>query len=348
METDTSVETSTSTAASSRALGSFVARVAQAREIGLVVVLLAIIAFVGIQQPRFLQLDNFGHILQSVAIIAIVAVGETLVILTRNVDLSVGSIVGLTAFASANLLKDHNDLNLIVVFLFGCGIGALLGAINGLLVAYAGIPAIVVTLGTLYIYRGLDFTIAGGNEVSAYQVPGSFLDIAGAQVFGIPLLVVIAGVIALIAGYLLRYSRQGRQLYAIGSNPEAAQIIGVHKARLVFSAFLITGALSGFAGVLWASYFATIDSGAASGMELLVIAAVVVGGVNIFGGSGTMLGAMLGAIVLGTIQNALGILRVDQFWLQAIYGAAILIAVTLDALVTRQVQRLLVARRVRK
>jgi rhamnose transport system permease protein len=348
MRTDTTTEAPAPAAATSRALNSFLARVAQAREVGLLVVLVAIIAFVGVQQPRFLQLNNLEHILQSVAIIAIVSVGETLVILTRNVDLSVGSIVGFTAFASATLLKDHHDLNLIVVFLFGCALGALLGALNGLLVAYARIPAIVVTLGTLYIYRGLDFTVAGGNEVSAYQVPTSFLDIAGAYVLGIPLLVIIAAVIAIAAGYLLRFSRQGRQLYAIGSNPDAAQIIGIPGVRLVFSAFLLTGILSGFAGVLWASYFATVDSGAASGLELLVIAAVVVGGVNIFGGSGTMLGAMLGAIVLGTIQNALGILRVDQFWLQAIYGAAILIAVTLDALVTRQVQRLLAARRVRE
>jgi rhamnose transport system permease protein len=274
-------------------------------------------------------------------------VGETLVILTRNVDLSVGSIAGFSAYASASLLKDHRDLPLILVFLFGLALGAVLGAINGLLVAYAGIPAIVVTLGTLYIYRGLDFTIAGGNEVSAYQVPSNFLDIAGATVLGIPLLVIIAAVIAFIAGYLLRYSRWGRQLYAIGSNPDAAQIIGIRKARLVFSAFLLSGALSGFAGVLWASFYATIDSGAANGWELLVIAAVVVGGVNIFGGSGTMLGAMLGAVVLATIQNALGVLRVDQFWLQAFYGAAIIIAVTLDSIVTKQVQRLLVARRVR-
>lgn len=349
MQTNTSVSSTGTNDArtSSSSLGALVARIGQARELGLVVVLLLIIAFVGVQQPRFLALDNFAHILQSIAIIAIVAVGETLVILTRNVDLSVSAIVGFSAFASANLLKDHPDLNLIVVFLFGCALGALLGAINGVLVAYAGIPAIVVTLGTLNIYRGLDFAVAGGNEVSAFQVPASFLNIAGADILGIPVLVIIAAVIALIAGYLLRYSRQGRQLYAIGSNPDAAQIIGIHKARLVFGAFLITGLLSGFAGVLWASYFATINSGAATGLELLVIAAVVVGGVNIFGGSGTMLGAMLGAIVLGTIQNALGVLRVDQFWLQAIYGAAILIAVTIDALVTRQVQRLLIARRVR-
>ena len=348
METETTVQTQPpTTVSSSRSLGQTLLRFAQVRELGLAVVLAFIVAFVGIQQPRFLDINNLGHILQSVSIIAIIAVGETLVILTRNVDLSVGSIVGLCAFASANLLKDHTDLNLIFVFLFGCAIGAALGAVNGLLVAYAGIPAIVVTLGTLNIYRGIDFAVAGSQEVSAFQVPSSFLDLAGANIVGIPLFVIIAAVIAIIAGYFLRFSRQGRQLYAIGSNPEAAQVIGIRKSRRVFSTFLLSGTLSGFAGVLWASYFATIDSGAASGLELLVIAAVVVGGVNIFGGSGSVLGAMLGAIVLGTIQNALGILRVDQFWLQAFYGAAILIAVTLDALLTRQVQRLLVARRVR-
>jgi rhamnose transport system permease protein len=348
METETTVETNPpTTVSSSRSLGQIVLRVAQVRELGLGLVLVLIVAFVGIPQPRFLDLNNLEHILQSVSIIAIVAVGETLVILTRNVDLSVGSIVGLCAFASADLLKNHNDLNLILVFLFGCAIGAVLGAVNGVLVAYAGIPAIVVTLGTLNIYRGIDFAVAGSQEVSAFQVPASFLNIAGDNILGIPVFVIIAAVIAVIAEYFLRFSRQGRQLYAIGSNPEAAQIVGIRKSRRVFSAFLISGSLSGFAGVLWAAYFATIDSSAASGLELLVIASVVVGGVNIFGGSGSILGAMLGAIVLGTIQNALGILRVDQFWLQAFYGAAILIAVTLDALLTRQVQRLLVARRVR-
>jgi rhamnose transport system permease protein len=322
-----------------------VARVAQVREVGLLGVLAVLIVVVGLQAPRFLALGNFESILQSVSITAIVAVGETLVILTRNVDLSVGSIVGLSAFTSAHLLAQHQGMSLVLVFLFGAALGCVLGAVNGVLVAYAGIPAIVVTLATLNIYRGLDFAIAGGNEVSAYQVPASFLNIAAARIFSIPLLAIIAAVIALVAGYLLRYSRQGRQLYAIGSNPDAAQVVGIQKERLVFGAFVTSGVLSGLAGVLWASYFATIDSGAATGLELLVIAAVVVGGVNIFGGSGSILGAMLGAILLGTIQDALGILGIDQFWIQAVYGAAILVAVTLDAVITRQVQRLLLARR---
>jgi len=347
METETTIDIQAPTTASSRALGRLVARVGQVRELGLLVVLAIVVAFVGVQQPRFLALSNVEQIIQSIAIIAIVAVGETLVILTRNVDLSVGSVVGLSAFACADLLKQHHDLNLWLVFLFGCLLGAALGAINGLLISFARIPAIVVTLGTLNIYRGIDFAIAQGKQVNAYDVPDSFLSIAAGHILGIPLLIIAAAVIVVIAGYLLRFSRQGRQIYAIGSNPDAAQIVGIRKDRIVFSAFLLSGLLSGFAGVLWASRFALVDSRAASGLELLVIAAVVVGGVNISGGVGSVLGAMLGAIILGTIQSGLEILRFSPFWLQAIYGAAILVAVTLDALITRRVQRLLIARRLR-
>jgi rhamnose transport system permease protein len=347
METEAAIETQVPTLDPSRALGRMVVRVGQVRELSLVVVLAVVVAFVGIQQPRFLALSNIEQIMQSIAIIAIVAVGETLVILTRNVDLSVGSVVGLSAFACGDLLKEHHDLNLWLVFLFGCLLGAALGTLNGLLVGFAHIPAIVVTLGTLNIYRGIDFAIAQGKQVNAYDVPDSFLKIAAGHILGIPFLIIAAVVIAVIAGYFLRFSRQGRQVYAIGSNPDAAQIVGIRKDRIVFSAFLLSGLLGGFAGVLWASRFALVDSHAASGLELLVIAAVVVGGVNINGGTGSVLGAMLGAIILGTIQSGLEILRFSPFWLQAIYGAAILVAVTLDAAITRRVQGLLVARRLR-
>ena len=347
MGTETTVESQVATAAPSRALARMVARVGQVRELGLLVVLGIVVAFVGVQQPRFLALSNIEQIIQSIAIIAIVAVGETLVILTRNVDLSVGSMVGLSAFASADLLKENPGLNLWLVFLFGCLLGVALGALNGALISFAGIPSIVVTLGTLNIYRGIDFAIAQGKQVNAYDVPDSFLNVAAGRLFDIPFLIVVAVVIALVAAYLLRFSRQGRQVYAIGSNPDAAQIIGIRKQQIVFSALLISGLLSGFAGVLWASRFALVDSRAASGLELLVIAAVVVGGVNINGGTGSILGAMLGAIILGTIQSGLEILRFSPFWLQAIYGAAIVIAVTLDAVITRRVQRLFTERRLR-
>jgi rhamnose transport system permease protein len=321
--------------------------VSRVRELGLLAVLFFIILVVSIQAPRFLSIDNFAQILLSVAIIAIVAVGETLVVLTRNVDLSVGSMVGVTAFVTAYFFKEQPHINILVGILLGCVLGLVLGSINGLIVSLGRVPAIVATLGTLYVYRGLVFVIGSHTttQVNASDVPPGYLALATTQIFGIPALILIAAVIAIIVGYFLHASKSGRQLYAVGSNPEAADMIGIRRNRLVFAAFAASGLLCGLAGVLWGARFATVDATAATGLELQVIAAVVVGGVNIFGGSGTILGAVLGAVVLGTLQNALNILNISQFWLQAAYGAAIIGAVVLDAFITRWVKRTILARR---
>jgi rhamnose transport system permease protein len=337
-------ETGTSTSAGQSRLVRLVSRV---RELGLFVVLLLIVAIVSVQVPQFLTVSNIEQILLSIAILAIVAVGETLVVLTRNVDLSVGSIVGFAAFVSADLFKQQPGTSILVAVLLGCALGLVLGAVNGLIVTVGRVPAIIVTLGTLYVFRGLDFVVAGGNQVNASDVPQSFLNLATAQILGIPALILFAAVVALVFAYLLYSTRTGRELYAIGSNPEAARLVGIHSNLLVFGAFLLSGLLCGLAGVLWAARFATVDATAATGLELQVIAAVVVGGVNIFGGSGTIVGAMLGAIVLGTIDDALNLLKLSQFWLQAIDGAAILVAVTLDAFITHWLQRALITRRQR-
>ena len=317
------------------------------RELGLLIVLLLIVLIVGIQAPRFLSIDNFEQILLSVAILAIVAVGETLVVLTRNVDLSVGSMVGLTAFVTAYFFKQLPQGNLLLGILLGCVLGLVLGIVNGLIVSFGRVPAIVATLGTLYVYRGLVFIVATNttSQINASDVPSSYLALATTQVFGIPALILIAAVIAVIVGYFLHASHTGRQLYAVGSNPEAAKMIGIRGGRLVFAAFAASGLLCGLAGVLWGARFATVDATNATGLELQVIAAVVVGGVNIFGGSGSIQGAVLGAIVLGTLQNALNILNISQFWLQAMYGAAIILAVVLDAFITRWLQRTILSRR---
>ncbi len=317
------------------------------RELGLLIVLLLIILIVGIQAPRFLSIDNFEQILLSVAILAIAAVGETLVVLTRNVDLSVGSMVGVTAFVTAYFFKQLPGSNLLLGILLGCALGLVLGMVNGLIVSFGRVPAIVATLGTLYVYRGLIFIFSSNttSQVNASDVPISYLALATTQIFGIPALILIAAVIAIIVGYFLHASQSGRQLYAVGSNPDAANMIGIPRDWLVFGAFAASGLLCGLAGVLWGARFATVDATAATGLELQVIAAVVVGGVNIFGGSGTILGVMLGAIVLGTLQNALNILNISQFWLLALYGAAIIGAVVLDAFITRWVQRTILSRR---
>lgn len=319
-----------------------VALVGRVREVGLLFALVAIVLVVGSQAPRFLTLGNARQILLAVSILVVVAVGETLVVLTRNVDLSVGAIVGLVAYVTGALLRDNPDLPVAVAILAGLALSVLLGGVNGALVTLGRVPAIVATLGTLYLFRGIDFAIASGQQVTARDVPVAYRQIALDRIAGIPRPIIVAAVIAVVFAYLLRYTRTGRQLYAIGSNPEAARLAGIRGDRLVFLAFVTSGLLAGIGGILWGTRFGTINARAAEGFELQVIAAVVVGGVNIFGGSGTVLGAVLGAIMLGTIGNSLTILRLNPFWLQAISGAAIIVAVTIDALITRRLQRALI------
>lgn len=315
------------------------------REIGLIAAMVAIIAIVAIQEPRYLSSGNIRQILVSVSILAIVAVGQTIVVLTRNVDLSVASMIGLVAYVVRDLLRDHPGLGIAGALVIGLTIGAVLGAINGALVAIGEVPAIVATLGTLYVFRGFAFWYAGGGQVTARETPDSFRDLARSEPLGIPTPILIAAIVVLVVAYLLRYYRHGRSLYAVGSDPDAAKLVGLPRDRLVFAAFVACGVLAGLGGVLWGARFGTLDSRAATGFELQSVAAVVVGGVNIFGGSGTVLGAALGAITLGSIQNALTILRLNPFWFQAISGGAILIAVTIDALITRRLQRALIQRR---
>src|SRR2546429_3192323 len=321
--------------------------VSRVRELGLLIVLLLIVLTVGVQAPRFLSIDNFEQILLSVAILAIVAVGETLVVLTRNVDLSVGSIVGITAFGTAYFFKQLPGINLLLGILLGCALGLVLGIVNGLIVSFGRVPAIVATLGTLYAYRGLVFIVASNttSQINASDVPSSYLALATTQIFGIPTLILIAAAIAVIVGYFLHASHTGRQLYAVGSNPEAANMIGIRRDWLVFAAFSASGLFCGLAGVLWGARFATVDATNASGLELQVIAAVVVGGGNIFCGSGAIPGGVVGAIVLGTFVNSFNILKISQFWVHALDGAAILLAVALDTFIVRWLQRRLISRR---
>jgi ribose/xylose/arabinose/galactoside ABC-type transport system permease subunit len=208
--------------------------------------------------------------------------------------------------------------------------------INGLVVSRGGLPAIVVTLGTLSIFRGANSLLASGKQISADQVPASWLDMTAQPLAGVPALAWIAiGILAVIAMVLRSWS-VGRDLYAIGSNPSGAALIGIPIKQRVLGAFAVAGLLAGIAGALWASRYATIDSRTAFGYELTVIAAVVVGGVAIRGGSGTILGVILGAVSLLVIRNALTLLRVDPLWVQGVYGLVILGAIVLDSVVAKR------------
>lgn len=333
-------------ATSARGGDRLIALIGRVREFGLLVALLLIVLAVRADVPRFTSINNIRAILVAVSILAILAVGEMLVVLTRNVDLSVASQVGLVAYVAGDLFKRGWVSNVALVVLTGIAIGLALGACNGLLVTVGRVPAIVATLGTLYVYRGIDFMIASGKQITARDVPKGYRQIAMGRVVGeVPNPIVIAAAVAVVVWYVCRYTRTGRELYAVGSNPAAARLAGLRSDLLVFGAYAACGALAGLSGILWGARFGSIDARAASGYELQVIAAVVVGGVAIFGGSGTAFGAVLGAILLGTIANALTVLRLSEFWLQAISGGVILLAVTLDLLITKRVQRTLVAGR---
>jgi rhamnose transport system permease protein len=323
-------------------------RVFRVRELGIVVALLLLIAVTAALEPRFVESGSLRNLALNASIFAILAAGQTLVIITRNVDLSVGSVLGLSAFFAGDLLSGHQGRSLIVVFALGIALGAGCGLVNGVLVTWGRVPALVVTLGTLYVFRGLAFLWTDGRQVNAETLPDSFLNLGSDSIVGVPILVWIALVVVLVVGQWLRDFRAGRELYAIGSNPEGARLAGVRSDRRVLTAFVLAGALAGLGGVLFTARFGTVDATAGTGYELTVIAAAVVGGVAIFGGTGSVYGAALGALLLGTITSSLIVLRVEAFWQQAAIGALLLLAIAFDRLVGLRVDAALRRRSARR
>jgi rhamnose transport system permease protein len=336
----------TAVADAARPRSQLLTTIARQRELSLVAIMFMLGGLVSIGAPQFLTTDNISQVAVLASITAVAAVGEALVIITRNVDLSVEAMIGLVAYSVANVLE-LRALDPLAAIAFGLGLGLALGMINGLIVTVFRVPAIVATLGTLSIFRGVDYLIAGSHQVPLASLPEGFTDTARDSIFGVPIFVVIAIAVVVIGSVILRSTRFGRQIYAVGSNPEAAAILGIPSRLVVFTAFSVCGLLSGVAGVLWVMEFGTINGTSATGVVLAVVAAVVVGGVNIFGGSGTLAGAAIGALFLGFIANALILVGLSQFWLQAIYGAVILFAVGADAIILRRVKRATAGHRVR-
>ncbi|MEJ2265857.1 MAG: ABC transporter permease [Anaerolineales bacterium] len=319
----------------------------QLRELSLVFLIVLIFMFFGSQIQGYFSPRIFNRVTSDVAIIAVVTLGETLVLLTRNFDLSVGSIVGLTAFAVGKLLTFHPDMLPVVALLAGIGLGAALGMINGLLVSVGRVPSLIVTLGTLALYRStLVAYPAGTKNVVTNDLPQWILDLGRMQLFSIGefnIRPVVAGglVIFIIFQLVTSYLRFGRRLYAIGSNPEAARVGGLPSDRIVLLAFIICGAMAGLAGFMYLVRYGDLTPAAAQGMELQVIAAAVVGGVSINGGSGTMIGALLGAVMINLLQQSL--LRwqvISDFWVDALLGLLILVAVTIDAVIINRLREI--------
>ena len=284
----------------------------------------------------------FNRVTSSVVIVAILAAAQALVIISRNIDLSVGSIVGVTAYLTGDFLAANSWVGPVAAIAVAMILGAVLGSINGFLVAYGGVPAIIVTLGTLAGFRTLLSLYSGGANNTADSLPGWVLEFNQVTLvklgeFDVRLVFVIALALVLILQWTLGKLRWGRRLYAIGSNPDAAGQAGLPARRLVLASFLGSGALAGLAGFMFMARTGTISSTAGSGLELEAVAAAVVGGVSILGGSGTMVGALLGAILIDTLKLSLvRVPEVSEFWRDAFLGLLILGAVVLDTTLQRR------------
>jgi rhamnose transport system permease protein len=310
----------------------------KAREAGIALAVVAVFFATTIKNPVFADVSSVQQLLVGAALIALLAVGETMVIVTRNVDLSVGSVLGLSAYVTGDLFK-HQHIPVWSGFVIAIAIGALVGAINGLITTFARVPSLVVTLAMLYIIRGVDARIVNGQTIDPSALPSAFTAVGYRSVLGIPWLAIVVAAIVAIAAYSMRSFRSCRDLYAIGSNPQAARLAGIPAVKRVFLSFVISGALAGLGGALFLALHAQVDNSAGVGYELSVVAAVVVGGVAIFGGSGTVVGAALGALLLNTINQALVAARFSSFWSQAIAGGLLLTAIVFDRWLVLRVAR---------
>lgn len=318
----------------------------RAREFGILLALVLVVTAATLNNPKFLfSADGWRDLLLTPSILVLVAVGQAIVLITRNVDLSVGSVMGLTAYLTGRLFIDIPGIPIVLVVVAAVVLGALLGLVNGALVAYAKVPAMVITLGTLYAYRGINVLWTGSDRVNASDMPRDFLALGTGQVLGIPILAIVAVVVLAVAAWYMKNTRGGREFYAIGSDPAAAELYGLRVTRRVLTAFVLSGALAGLAGVFYAARYGTINSQAGAGWELDAVGAAVIGGVAITGGIGSVWGAAIGAVLLLTINRALPILGIPDFWQRAVVGLLIIGAIVLDrVLAVRQRRRLIEAR----
>ena len=309
------------------------------REAGISIFIVLLVITISSLAPAFLKITNLQNLFMNISILAIVALGQTMVIITHGIDLSVSSIIGLVAMIVAFMIKLFPSIPVSLALLLGMALGAILGSFNGLIISYGKVPPIIATLGTLSIFRGLVFFYSQGSWVNAFELPKSFKSFALDTPLLVPNLVIAAIIVALVVYFFLNFTRTGRNIYAVGSNPEAAQFAGIRPQRIIFLVYVLSGVAAGLAGVLWASYYASAQTNTALGFELQTVAAAVVGGVSISGGVGTVPGVLLGALLLGTIQNSLTLINISPFWELAAQGLLILLAVVSDNLILRRTQK---------
>lgn len=319
-------------------------RFLKSREALLLAAILVLLALIALRFPGFVSPANLANVFNDTSILIILALGQMMVILTRCIDLSMAANLALCGMVVAMINAVMPELPIPLLVALGIVIGTALGAVNGLLVWKLDIPPIVVTLGTLTIYRGIIFVISGGEWVNAHQMSPAFKALPRMVLLGLPLLSWIAVVMMGVMALFITRTPMGRAFYAAGGNPTAAVYTGIDVGRTRFAAFTLAGALAGLSGYLWVSRYAVAYVDIAGGFELDIIAACVIGGISIMGGIGSVTGTVLGALFFGIVKNALPVINISPFWQLAISGGAIILAVGFNAQAERRKGRLILRR----
>jgi AI-2 transport system permease protein len=308
-------------------------RLVRMRELSISLLLAAYLLIVGLINPDFLSASSLSSLLNNSLILLVLAVGQTFVLLTAEIDVSIGSTMGISAVLCGMLLLLGTPIWLMIVLVMLAGI--LIGWCNGIGVTLWRIPSIIMTLGMLGLIRGLMLVVTDGKWIE--DIPNSYKLLASVKLFGVNVVAWIGIGLVLIVHYVLIRTRSGRYFYAVGDNPDGAHLLGIRVHRMKTLAFIVSGAASALAGLIFVMNIGFIPNQTGSGMELSAIAAAVLGGVSLSGGLGTALGAGIGAIFLTAINNSLVFLKIEAFWNDAILGFLLLLIVVGD----KQVQRLL-------
>lgn len=316
------------------------------REISLILVMIVICFFVEFRSHgKFFTAENVADLFTETAVLAILAVGMMMVIITAGIDLSIGAIMALAGMIGTTVLKENKGISSIIIILIAVGVGIVCGMINGALVSKLNILPIIATLGMMNVFRGLTYLVSKGSWVLQNDMPSSFLGIATGKALGINNLVVIALVIYVIGYIFLNYSRTGRKIYAVGNSEESAEVSGIKTKRILWLAYTIMGAIAGLAGLLYVCKYGAAQGETAVGYEMNVIAACVLGGVSISGGTGKIQGVLLGALLLGLLNNAMPLINISAFWQEAIRGLIIVLSVMSNSLIQRNVEMKALRRR---
>ncbi len=305
------------------------------QEIGTMAALLLFSAFVALRNSSFLTISNLNDIMRNASLLLIASMGMMMVMITRGIDLSIGSIIGLTGMTVARIMIVFPGIPPLVAILMGMAFGVLLGMVNGALIALGNVPPIIATMGMMNVYRGVCYIVSGGEWVSAYEMTEGFKNIALGNILGVNNLIFISLLVFLAGSFFLKQTMTGREIYAFGSNPASAQISGIHTSWVQILVYSLNGMLNGLCGVLWVSRYASAQGNSAVGYEMSAIAACVLGGVSVVGGSGRPFGLLLGVLFFGVLYNSLSMIYVSAYAEQAIKGVVIIVAVILNVVLQR-------------